>query len=159
MQERLLHGLMDEAKLKRLCVKIEKSDLELIWVHPLQLATVKEELKMSQIKIGVIIDFPLGGSTPKMKAFNATELKDMGVDELGLMIFSGYLEEDKLNMLKEEIDLVQTVIGKTPFCLVFDPSFLNRKQIQLLEEFIDNEGLEFYKLPKGYQIDQYSVKI
>lgn len=91
---RLLDATMKDWEFKDLLVKLRKENqIREVVVLPNQLRRAKQLLAQTQIKIGTVVDYPLGSGTVAKKAFEAGRSFQEGADFLELSVTSFTLLE------------------------------------------------------------------
>jgi deoxyribose-phosphate aldolase len=111
-------GMIDHTLLKpdatadqiaQLCYEARKFNFASVCVNPTHVKLCAELLQGTQVKVCTVIGFPLGASSPDVKAFEAqTALKD-GATEIDMVLNIGALKAGDLTLVARDIHEVVKV--------------------------------------------------
>ncbi|MDR1903763.1 MAG: deoxyribose-phosphate aldolase, partial [Treponema sp.] len=82
-----------KATLKKFCDEAKQYHFASVCVNPANIPYVASQLKGSGVKACSVIGFPLGSSTPFIKAAEATEAIKNGAEEVDMVINIGALKD------------------------------------------------------------------
>ena len=80
----LLKADATEADIRRLCQEAKEFDFASVCVNPSWIGVAKEELEGTDVKVCVVIGFPLGAMTAESKVFEARDAVAKGATEVDM---------------------------------------------------------------------------
>ncbi|MDD4334170.1 MAG: deoxyribose-phosphate aldolase [Desulfotomaculaceae bacterium] len=87
----------------RLCVEAKLYGFVSVCVNPCYVSTASKELAGSPVRVCSVVGFPLGASTPPIKALEAAEAVRNGADELDVVINIGFLKGGLPERVKSDL--------------------------------------------------------
>ncbi|MCG0275729.1 MAG: deoxyribose-phosphate aldolase [Thermosediminibacteraceae bacterium] len=97
----------------RLCDEAKKYGFHLVCVNPCYVSYAVEKLSGSDIKVGTTVGFPLGATSPEVKAYEAKKAVEAGAAEVDMVINVGYLKSGDYYAVKEDIEGVVRAVKET----------------------------------------------
>jgi deoxyribose-phosphate aldolase len=156
-----LAGLIDHTLLKpdatadqiaQLCYEARKFKFASVCVNPTHVKLCAELLQGTQVKVCTVIGFPLGASSPEVKAFEAeTAIKD-GATEIDMVLNIGALKAGDLTLAAQDIHEVVRV-GHTAGAIVkviIETSLLNDEEKVTACLLAKEAGADFVKTSTGF---------
>lgn len=154
-------GLIDHTLLKpdatadqiaQLCYEARKFKFASVCVNPTHVKLCSELLQGTQVKVCTVIGFPLGASSPEVKAFEAqTALKD-GATEIDMVLNIGALKAGDLTLAAQDIhEVVQ--VGHAAGAIVkviIETSLLNDEEKVTACLLAKEAGADFVKTSTGF---------
>ncbi len=122
-----------------------------VLVSPAYLPSVKrqaEKLGLSELKIGVIIDFPFGESAFKSKITDIKDALKTGVKAVTLMLPAMLLTKEKVREYKRQLKIVGR-INKIETSVAFAVNDLNEDAIRLAVKFFEKSKVKALTLVFG----------
>ena len=95
-----------EAKIKKVCDEAKQYNFASVCVNPSYIEFVAKELGGSTVTPCVVVGFPLGATTPAVKAFETNEVIEKGAKEVDMVINIGAVKSGKWNLVEEDIKAV-----------------------------------------------------
>ncbi len=92
----------------RLCAEAKLYGFSSVCVNPCHVFTASKELADSPVKVCSVVGFPLGASTPAIKALEAAEAVRNGANELDVVINLGFLKNGQSGLVKSDLAGVVT---------------------------------------------------
>jgi len=92
-----------KATLKQFCDEAKQYHFASVCVNPANVAYVASQLKGSGVKTCSVIGFPLGATTPYVKAAETTEAVKNGAEELDMVINIGALKDKEYDVVYNDI--------------------------------------------------------
>lgn len=154
-------GLIDHTLLKpdatadqiaQLCYEARKYKFASVCVNPTHVKLCAELLQGTQVKVCTVIGFPLGASSPEVKAFEAqTAIKD-GATEIDMVLNIGALKAGDLTLAAQDIHEVVRV-GHNAGAIVkviIETSLLNDEEKVTACLLAKEAGADFVKTSTGF---------
>lgn len=132
--------------------------LAAIFVNPCYVPMLKEHLSGTQTKVGAAIGFPLGATTPAVKAFEADEAIKRGAQEVDMVLNVGVLRSGNLRYVFEEVrTVVQQVreteleVGRGPVIVkvIIETCYLTDEEKTAAAQIVEKAGADFVKTSTG----------
>ncbi|MGE5707316.1 MAG: deoxyribose-phosphate aldolase [Bacteroidota bacterium] len=95
-----------EAEVEKLCSEARQYGFCSVCVNPTNVALAARLLNGSPVKVCTVIGFPLGASTPEMKAAEARDAIHNGANEIDMVLNIGALKSKNYPLVKEDIRAV-----------------------------------------------------
>lgn len=125
-------------------------DFASVCINPTWVSLAKEELKGTDVKVCTVIGFPLGATTPSVKAFETKEAISNGADEIDMVINVGALKSDQLDIVKEDIAAVVAASGDKLVKVIIETCLLTDKEKIKACELAKEAGADFVKTSTGF---------
>lgn len=156
-----LAGLIDHTLLKpdatedqiaQLCYEAKKYKFASVCVNPTHVQLCAELLKGTDVKVCTVIGFPLGASSPEVKAFEAkTALKD-GATEIDMVMNIGALKAGDLTLVARDIHEVVEVGHRAGAVVkvIIETALLNEEEKITACLLAKEAGADFVKTSTGF---------
>ena len=95
----------------KLCEEAKEYDFMTVCINPCWIPLAKELLAGSDVKVCVVVGFPLGAMTTEAKVFEAKDAIEKGADEVDMVINIAQLKDGEYDYVKEEIRQIKEAIG------------------------------------------------
>jgi deoxyribose-phosphate aldolase len=154
-------GMIDHTLLKpdatadqiaQLCYEARKFEFASVCINPTHVKLSAELLLGTEVKVCTVIGFPLGASSPDVKAFEAqTALKD-GATEIDMVLNIGALKAGDLTLVARDIHEVVKV-GHSANAIVkviIETSLLNDEEKVTACLLAKEAGADFVKTSTGF---------
>jgi deoxyribose-phosphate aldolase len=102
------------------------------------------------IRAGGVVGFPAGGTSQANKVAEATELVEMGCDELDMVINVGMLRSGDYGYVQDDIGGVVQASGGLPVKVIFECHYLSDEQIRKACGLCVDAGAAFVKTGTGW---------
>lgn len=139
-------------QIAQLCYEARKYKFASVCVNPTHVKLCAELLQGTQVKVCTVIGFPLGASSPEVKAFEAqTALKD-GATEIDMVLNIGALKAGDLTLAAQDIHEVVRV-GHAAGAIVkviIETSLLNDEEKVTACLLAKEAGADFVKTSTGF---------
>jgi deoxyribose-phosphate aldolase len=128
------------------------------YVLPCWVRLAVRELEGSDVKVGSVIGFPLGGATRRTKVFEARELLDAGARELDMVINIGRLRSGEYEAVRREIEDVVASLSMLEITdethgallkVIIETAYLTRSEIETACKIAADAGADFVKTSTG----------
>ncbi|NGX55805.1 MAG: Deoxyribose-phosphate aldolase [Candidatus Anoxychlamydiales bacterium] len=121
----LLKKNLKDEDIKKLCLDAIKHNFFGICIYPEYIKKAKEYLKDNKTKIITVIDFPSGDSDPIEKGKKAKIAKDLGADEIDMVIDVLALKDKDYNKVYKGIKEVVENASSIPVKVIIETCYLN----------------------------------
>ncbi len=154
-------GMIDHTLLKpdatadqiaQLCYEARKFGFASVCINPTHVKLCAELLQGAQVKVCTVIGFPLGASSPEVKAFEAqTALKD-GATEIDMVLNIGALKAGDLTLVARDIhEVVKVGHGAGAIVkVIIETSLLNDEEKVTACLLAKEAGADFVKTSTGF---------
>lgn len=93
-------------QIAQLCYEARKHGFASVCVNPTHVKLCAELLKSSAVKVCTVIGFPLGATSPEVKAFEAQQAIDEGASEIDMVINIGAIKARDYEMAVRDVRAV-----------------------------------------------------
>jgi len=160
-QDLNLAGMIDHTLLKpdatpdqiaQLCFEARKYGFASVCVNPTWVSLCAQLLQGSSVKVCTVIGFPLGASTPEVKAFETQKAIDQGATEIDMVINIGALKARDLDLVAKDIrGVVNVAHARGPIVKVILETVLLTDEEKTIACLIAKEaGADFVKTSTGF---------
>lgn len=151
-------NLKPEAQLddiKKLVDEAVANDFYSVCVNGTYVKDIKEYNK--DVKIAVVVGFPLGAMTTKAKAFEAKCAIEDGASEIDMVITIGRLKDKDYDYVLEDIKAVKEAIGDKTLKVIIETCLLTDEEKIKACELSEKAGADFVKTSTGFSTGGASV--
>ena len=146
----LLKADAREADIRELCHEAKEYDFASVCVNPCWLPVVKEELAGTDVKVCVVVGFPLGAMTVEAKAFEGADAVKKGADEVDMVINIGRLKDRDDAYVTNEIAAVKEAVGDKCLKVIIETCLLtDDEKVRACQDAV-NAGADFVKTSTGF---------
>ncbi len=96
-------------QIAKLCYEAMKFNFASVCVNPTNVRLSAQLLKGSSVKVCTVIGFPLGATTPEVKAYEASNAIQDGAQEIDMVINIGALKSSDYQLVEDDIRSVVNV--------------------------------------------------
>ena len=108
----LLKPDASSSDVEKLCMEAVEYKFKAVCVNPSHIQLCSEKLKGTDVKIAVVIGFPLGANTTETKVFETKDAVDKGAHEIDMVLNIGALKEGNLSLVENEIKAIVEASSK-----------------------------------------------
>ena len=134
--------------IKKLVDEAVANDFYSVCVNGTYVKDIKEYNK--DVKIAVVVGFPLGAMTTKAKAFEAKCAIEDGASEIDMVIAIGRLKDKDYNYVLEDIKAVKEAIGDKTLKVIIETCLLTDEEKIKACELSEKAGADFVKTSTGF---------
>ena len=138
------------AQIAKLCEEAMAFHFASVCVNPCYVAQCAEALKESGVKVCTVIGFPLGASSPEVKAFEAADAVKNGADEVDMVINAGMLKSGDVNYVEEDIRSVVRAAGGALVKVIIETCLLTDEEKVQACLAAKRAGADFVKTSTGF---------
>jgi len=110
------------------------------------------------VKLCTVIGFPLGATTPEVKAFETKNAIENGADEIDMVINIGALKSGNLDLLERDIQAVVEASGKKLVKVIIETCLLTDQEKVLACQVSQKAGADFVKTSTGFSTGGATVE-
>jgi deoxyribose-phosphate aldolase len=119
--------------------------------NPIHIPLAAKELAGTGLAVAAVIGFPLGATTPAVKAFEAKEAVGNGATELDMVINIGALKEGNFELVERDIrGVVEAASGKALVKVIIETCLLTDDEKVKVCEIAKKAGAAFVKTSSGF---------
>jgi deoxyribose-phosphate aldolase len=139
-------------QIAQLCYEARKYGFASVCVNPSHVKLCAELLKNSDVKVCTVIGFPLGATSPDVKAFEAGDAIDDGAAEIDMVINIGALKVRDYDLVAKDIaGVVRVAHGRGALVKVILETTLLSREEKIAACLISKEaGADFVKTSTGF---------
>ena len=155
----LLKADATEEQIEKLCQEAAEYNFKSVCINPAFVAKSKELLKDSDSLVCTVIGFPLGASTPEVKAFETRNAINNGATEVDMVINIGALKDKNYSLVEADIKaVVDAAAGKALVKVIIETSLLtNQEKVKACQLAVD-AGTDFVKTSTGFSTGGATVE-
>lgn len=146
----LLKAETTKAQIDKICQEALKYEFASVCVNPTWVKNSSEILAGSNVKVCTVIGFPLGATTPQVKAFETTNAIENGAGEIDMVINIGALKDGNYDLVLEDIKAVVTAANGTLVKVIIETSLLTDEEKVKACELSVEAGADFVKTSTGF---------
>ena len=102
----LLKPQASEDDVRKICDEAKKYQFASVCVNPSYIGFVASQLEGSGVAPCVVVGFPLGATTPEIKAEETQAVVSLGAKEVDMVINVGAIKSDNWSLVKRDIEAV-----------------------------------------------------
>ena len=138
-------------EIRTLCEEAKKFNFASVCVNPTNVAKSAEYLRGSPVKVCTVIGFPLGATTPTVKAIETRDAIANGAEEVDMVINVGALKSGNDDLVREDIEaVVNAAKGKAIVKVILETALLTKEQIVKGSLLTKLSGADFVKTSTGF---------
>ena len=146
----LLQSWATKSDIKKLCDEAKQYKFKSVCVNPYNVAYAVEILKNTGINICMVIGFPLGATTPEIKAQETIQTETQGAVEFDMVINVGAMKAGDYNFVKTDIEgVVKAAKGKVVKVIIETMLLTDEEKIKACE-ISKQAGAGFVKTCSGF---------
>jgi deoxyribose-phosphate aldolase len=146
---------------KRLCEEAKKYGFWSVCVNPTYVSLATEILGETDVKVCSVVGFPLGATTPEVKALEAERAVNDGASETDMVINVGALKSRDYRLVKEDIrKVVERAKARknTVVKVIIEAGLLTDDEKVLACRLVKESGADFVKTSTGFNAPGATVK-
>ncbi|MCS1350454.1 deoxyribose-phosphate aldolase [Mechercharimyces sp. CAU 1602] len=159
MDQKNLAALIDHTLLKpeatvgqidELCAEAKQHQFASVCVNPIWVKRCAEHLKGSGVKVCTVIGFPLGATTPEVKAFETRQAIEHGATEVDMVMNIGAFKSGDLDLVKMDMKAVVEAAGDCVVKVILETGFLSDEEVEIASRKAKEAGAHFVKTSTGF---------
>lgn len=141
-----------------LCNEAKENDFFSVCINPCWIETAKEELAGSDVKVCVVVGFPLGAMSKEAKVFETSDAINKGADEVDMVINIGKLKDKDDEYVKEEIAEIKKACGNNILKVIIETCLLTEEEKVRACLLAKEAGADFVKTSTGFSTSGANVE-
>ncbi len=137
-------------EMRNLCAEAKKYNFYSVCVNPAWVPFCKKELKDSKVKVITVIGFPLGATTPEVKAFETRDAIANGAEEIDMVINIGWLKSKRYDDVEDDIRAVVQAAKEVPVKVIIETALLTDDEKVKACQLSKAAGAAFVKTSTGF---------
>ena len=156
----LLKADATKEQICKLIAEAKQHKFAAICVNPIWVKTAAELLQDTpEVKVATVIGFPLGATTPEVKAYEAAQALANGATELDMVINIGALKAQQDQLVERDIRaVVETAKGKAAVKVIIETSLLSQQEKIRACQIAIRAGADFVKTSTGFSTGGATVE-
>lgn len=146
----LLKANATSNQIDNLCKEAIENDFYSVCVNGSYVKRCLENLKNTNIKIAVVVGFPLGSVTTNTKVFEAKEAINLGADEIDMVINVSKLKDKDYGYVENEIREVKEAIGDKILKVIIETCYLSDEEKVIACKLSIKANADFVKTSTGF---------
>lgn len=146
----LLKADATEAEIRKLCKEAKQYDFASVCVNPCWIPVCKEELAGTDVKVCVVVGFPLGAMTKDAKTFEAKDAIEKGAEEVDMVINIGKLKDGHDDYVTKEIHSLKEAVGSHILKVIIETCLLSDDEKVRACKDAMAAGADFVKTSTGF---------
>ena len=146
----LLKPEATKEQIEKVIEEAKEYDFASVCVNPTWVKLAAEELSDSDVKVCTVIGFPLGATTPEVKAFETKNAIENGADEIDMVINVAKLKDQEYDYVREEIRQIKEVIGENVLKVIIETCYLTDEEKVKACELALAAKADFVKTSTGF---------
>jgi deoxyribose-phosphate aldolase len=124
----LLKANATQEEIGKLCEEARKYRFASVCVNPGYVALASRLLRGSSVMVCTVIGFPLGSTTPTVKAIEARDAMANGADEIDMVINIGALKSGNDQLVLDDIKAVREATRGKTLKVILETSYLTKDE-------------------------------
>lgn len=138
-------------QIETLCREAIEYGFASVCVNPCRVKQASELLKGTGVKVCTVIGFPLGATTPEVKAFETRDAIANGAGEVDMVMNIGALKEKDYGLVERDVRaVVEAAGGKAVVKVILENCLLEKEEIKKACEICKKAGADFVKTSTGF---------
>lgn len=146
----LLKPDANKEQIKKIIEEAKEYDFASVCVNPTWVKFASEQLNDSDVKVCTVIGFPLGATTPEVKAFETRDAISNGADEIDMVINIGALKSGNLELLEQDIRAVVEASGEHLVKVIIETCLLTDQEKVQACQISQKAGAGYVKTSTGF---------
>ncbi len=137
-----------EQDICRLCNEAKKFGFGGVCVNSKWVKVAKKELEGTDIKIVVVIDWPVGAGSPESRVFQAKKAKEDGADQIDPVMDIGDFKEGNYEKVSEDLKALSSIL---PCKVIIETGYLTDEEIVKASLLVKEAGAYCVKTSTGME--------
>jgi deoxyribose-phosphate aldolase len=146
----LLKPNATQEEIAKLCQEARDYCFASVCVNPSYVAFSAQLLRGSGVKVCTVVGFPLGSTTPTVKAIEARDAIANGADEIDMVINVGALKSGNDVVVFDDIKAVREATRGRVLKVILETSFLTKEEKVRACAMSKKAGADFVKTSTGF---------
>ncbi len=148
-----------QAKIKQTCDEAKRYNFASVCVNPSYIEFVAKQLEGTAVNPCVVVGFPLGATTPAVKAFETNEVIEKGAKEVDMVINIGAVKSGGWDLVEEDIRaVVRAAHGRALVKVILETCLLTDEEKVKACKLCQAAGADFVKTSTGFSTGGATVE-
>lgn len=154
----LLKPNATQEEIGKLCDEAKKFCFASVCINPAYVALAAQLLRSSGVKVCTVVGFPLGSTTPTVKAIEARDAIANGADEIDMVINVGALKSGNFQLVLDDIRAVRDATRGKILKTILETSLLTKEEKIKACQLAKEAGADFVKTSTGFSSSGATVE-
>jgi deoxyribose-phosphate aldolase len=146
----VLKAQTKRSKVKQICDEALLYQFAAVCINPVQVEYTAELLKDSDVKVCSVIGFPLGATTPEVKAYEAKKAVQLGAHEIDMVMNIGAMRDQNHDLVKKDIEAVVSASGDAHVKVILETGHFIDDDTRQACLICKEAGADFVKTSTGF---------
>lgn len=146
------------AQVKKICDEAKQYSFAAVCVNPSYIRDVAEQLAGTQVAPCCVISFPLGATTPEMKAAECRAAVSEGAREVDMVVNVGAIKSGEWDLVRTDIKSVNDAKGAAKLKVIIEACLLTDEEKVKVCEIARDVGADFVKTSTGFSTGGATVQ-
>lgn len=146
----LLRADATREELVTLCEEAREHGFFSVCVNLANVRLARELLMGTDTCVCVVVGFPLGATSPQVKAFETHEALAAGAQEVDMVLNIGALKSGDFELVSQDIQAVVDAARGKVVKVILECALLNERQIAIASSLAKGAGAHFVKTSTGF---------
>jgi len=146
----LLKPNATQEEVGKLCEEAKKYCFASVCINPAYVPLAAQLLRGSGVRVCTVIGFPLGSTTPTVKAIEARDAIANGADEIDMVINVGAVKSGNYALVLDDIRAVRDATRGKVLKVIIETAYLTREEKVKACELSKEAGADFVKTSTGF---------
>lgn len=146
----LLKPNATQEEIGKLCEEAKKFCFSSVCVNPTYVPLAAQLLRGSGVKVCTVVGFPLGSTTPTVKAIEARDAIANGADEIDMVMNVGALKSGNEQLVLDDIRAVREATRGKILKVILETSLLTKEEKIKACKLAKKAGADFVKTSTGF---------
>lgn len=138
------------ALIDQLCAEAKEHDFASVCVNPYWVKRSADLLAGTDVKVCTVIGFPLGASTPEVKAAETRDAIANGAAEVDMVLNVGALKSGDLEAVKRDVAAVKQAAGSVLLKVILETGLLTDEEKVTACKLCVEAGADYVKTSTGF---------
>lgn len=145
----LLKQTATQEQIMQLCDEAVTYSVASVCIPPSFVSAVKQRYG-DKLSVCTVVGFPNGYNTTETKVFETTDAIKNGADEIDMVINVGWAQEERYDLIEQEISAVRQVTKGRVLKVIVETCFLTTRQKIKLCKVVADAKADFIKTSTGF---------
>jgi len=139
-------------EVSQLCFEARKYNFASVCINPTHVKLCKSLLRGSAVKVCTVIGFPLGATTPEVKAFETRQAIENGAEEVDMVINIGGMKDKNYELIARDVCGVVKVAHAHDVLVkvILETALLTDEEKKIACLLVKEAGAEYVKTSTGF---------
>jgi deoxyribose-phosphate aldolase len=150
IEHTLLSAVATRSMIDRHCAEARTHELFAVCVNPTWVVRAVTLLRETPVRVVTVVGFPLGATTPEVKAFECAQSVEQGAHEIDMVIALGALKAADRHAVRQDIEAVVHAAQGRPVKVILETALLSDPEKLLGCALAEEAGAAFVKTSTGF---------